>query len=91
MGLGEHWRASPHELAHLNAAWSDYYRARGVVELPPELTLGVVMLTYAGGNEHRRAHVRALWGVAVARARGRNHGDRKDAPRAPTDSSVSAA
>jgi len=89
---GAHWQASRSELAMLTDAWTNYYRARGVVDLPPEVALLLVVGAYGMATEARRADLtRAAGKVGLARPNRRDHGLGKDAGRAGADSFVPAA
>lgn len=47
MAFGPQWSASPAEAAGMRGAFRDYFAARGVPAVPPEIGLAVVLLAYA--------------------------------------------
>lgn len=45
---GENWKASETETQALDTAWGGYFEARGIDNIPPEVTLAIVLMGYAG-------------------------------------------
>ena len=69
MLLGQEWLADREELEVLTDAWEGYFRARGIVEMPPEMMLALAYSGYVGkrlAQEKPRARASAvvggLWG-----------------------------
>lgn len=45
---GTEWNPSQDEMVGLDMAWSEYFKARGIEEIPPEVVLGTVLMGYMG-------------------------------------------
>jgi hypothetical protein len=45
---GDGWRPSEPETQALDTAWGNYFEARGIDNVPPEVLLAAVLLGYAG-------------------------------------------
>lgn len=78
MTAGEHWTPEPAHRGAMVDAWTDYYRVRGIRDLPPEITIAVVMGAWALGTSERRADISRA--VKSARSNLWNNGNRKDTP-----------
>lgn len=57
---GETWEPSAIEKAQLTDAWAEYYRVRGIRDVPPEVMLGAVMGSWAFGTPERRDQLRGV-------------------------------
>lgn len=68
---GEGWNAESHETSAMINAWENYYRARGIRELPPELMLFAVMGTYIGKRAMREENLEGFQRFAARFTRGR--------------------
>lgn len=76
MAFGEHWAANGQETDAMVDAWTAYFRARGIRDVPPEIMLAGAMTAYAGPRlarpESRSAMARAWtwWKERRAQRRG---------------------
>lgn len=64
---GEIWEPSDAERVQLTDAWAEYYRVRGIRDVPPEIMLAAVMGGWALGTPDRRAQLAS----ATTRLKGR--------------------
>lgn len=83
MLFGEEWRPMRQEqvgldeAAQMQDAWADYFRARGVVDVPPGVAVGIAMVSYALPR-FGMPKTRSRLGALVDRWKGRKR--RKPAP-----------
>jgi hypothetical protein len=64
MAFGPAWAASPGEAAGMQGAFKDYFAARGVPSMPPEIGLAVVLLAYAApriDQEKAKGKIALAW------------------------------
>ena len=45
---GEEWKPSHDESVYMATAWTDYFRAKGIKDLPPGVVVATALISYAG-------------------------------------------
>lgn len=45
---GDEWRPDRREISAMTTAWTEYFRAKGISDIPPEALLGAALIGYAG-------------------------------------------